>query len=150
MRLPGSSTTRSSWYVFLSTWSWWDIFFTPMFFTRLIKRSVKTISSSKFSSEYYFYASAFYNTVQIFNPNCWYFFWVLKDLSIHGLKQLFFQLFVKGSYKNIVFPAALSNHFYSQTYYHIKTPLGTYTNQSFYILLPTQMQPHLLPWSWEL
>ena len=43
-----------------------------------------------------------YSFIQIFNPNCRYFFRVLKLLGIHRLKQQFCQLFVKSFYKGCV------------------------------------------------
>ena len=47
------------------------------------------------------------NAVKIFNPNCWHFFRVLKLLSIHGLEQLFCQLFVKGFHNSLYFVVVL-------------------------------------------
>ena len=103
-----------------------------------------------------------YNSIQNFNPNFRYVFRVLKLFSTHQLKQLFYQLFVRGLHKGrmgvLVFCCCCSNirtvffrqlcHFFFKLRSIITLKyLLILKHVTLLILLPTKMQPGLISWS---
>ena len=103
-----------------------------------------------------------YNSIQTFNPNFRYVFRVLKLFSTHQLKQLFYQLFVRGLHKGrmgvLVFCCCSSNIrtvFFRQLcqfFFKLRSIitlkyLWILKHVTLLILLPTKMQPGLISWS---